>query len=100
MDRVVTLRYGVLNTRATIVRNLGDAITKGGREKIQEAAQATLADIAAYPDEFARILELVAAGQERSATGLMRDLSLRAGYISQDDVLDPIDDQMQEAMPQ
>jgi len=100
MDRVVTLRYGVLNTRATIVRNLGDAITKGGREKIQEAAQATLADIAAYPDEFARILELVAAGQERSATGLMRDLSLRAGYISQDDVFDPIDDQMREAMPQ
>jgi hypothetical protein len=30
----------------------------------------------------------------------MRDLSLRAGYISQDDVFDPIDDQMREAMPQ
>jgi len=100
MDRVVTLRYGVLNTKATIVRNLADAITKGSRQKVQEAANATIADIAAYPEEFARILDLVAAGQERSATQIMIDLSLRAGYISQDDVLDPIDDQMREAMPQ
>jgi len=100
MDRVVTLRYGVLNTQATITRNLLDALTKGKRKEIQEAAEATIGDIVAYPEEFARILDLVARGNEPGALSIMTAISARGVLVGLDDEIDPIDQQMMDLVPQ
>lgn len=99
MDRAVTLQFGVLNTRATIIRNLGDAVTKDMREKVAEAARVTMANIASDPEEFSRILTLLSQNQEESALDIMRKLTARGFYtaMGQDD---PIDQQMMDLVPQ
>jgi len=99
MDRAVTLQFGVLNTRATIIRNLGDAVTKDMREKVAEAARVTMANIASDPEEFSRILAMLSQNQEEGALDIMRKLTARGFYtaMGQDD---PIDQQMMDLVPQ
>jgi hypothetical protein len=99
MDRVITLRYGVLNTKATVYRNITNAITQGFRQEVQAAAKDTLTFMAAEPVEFDRVLALVANGQEESAMEIMTKWAVRsagAGYkIKQSN----LDQETQEALP-
>lgn len=99
MDRIVTLRYGVLNTKATVYRNILNAITKGATEDIQAAAKETLTFMTAEPVEFDRVLALVAKGQEETAMEIMTKWAVRsagAGYkIKQSN----LDQETQEALP-
>ena len=96
MDRVVTLRYGVLNTKATITRNLLDALTKGQREKIQKSALETLDLMIARPEEFARVLELVASGQDDTALQVMTQYMSKAVFTG---TTGSTDEQMDEMLP-
>ena len=80
MDRLITIKYGVLNPQATIMRNLGDALSKGKRKSIQEAANSIMNDRAANPEALADIMELVARGQDESAIKKMTKLAARPTY--------------------
>ena len=95
MDRVVTLRYGVLNTRATITRNLLKTLTASGVAKIQKSADDTFNMLAAYPNEFDRVLQLLANGQEKSALQIMNLYTARGFYLGSEST---VDDQMDEAL--
>ena len=80
MDRLITIKYGVLNPQATIMRNLGDALSKGKRKSIQEAANSIMNDMAANPEALADIMDLVARGQDESAIKKMTKLAARPTY--------------------
>jgi len=97
MDRVVTLRYGVLNTQATITRNLLKTLTASGVQKIQKSADDTFNMIAAYPNEFDRVLQLLAQGKEETALQIMNRYSARGLYLGAGD---DVDAQMQSALPE
>lgn len=106
VDRLITLRYGVLNTRATIARNISKALLKPSVDDIQRTAQEAMDILVAKPDEFDRMLRLTANGNDKEAMNLFgrlastvvdqTPLALRGAYLAQESV----DEQTQEALPQ
>ena len=98
-DRIVTLRYGVLNTKATVYRNIIDAITKGFRQDVQTAAKDTLTFMAAEPVEFDRVLALVAKGQDETAMEIMTKWAIRSAAAGKKIEESNLDQETQEALP-
>ena len=106
VDRLITLRYGVLNTRATIARNISKALLKPSVDDIQRTAQEAMDILVAKPDEFDRMLRLTANGNDKEAMSLFgrlastvvdqTPLALRGAYLGSESV----DEQTQEALPQ
>jgi hypothetical protein len=105
-DRLITLRYGVLNTKATIARNITKAVLKPLVDDIQKVAQETMDILVARPDEFDRMLQLVADGKDKQAMNLFgrmasfvsdqTPLALRGAYLGAESV----DEQTEKAIPQ
>ena len=95
-DRMITLRYGVLNTKATIARNLSKAVLKPYVDDIQSVAQETMDILVARPEEFDRMLQLIAKGKNKQAMNLFgrmasfvsdqTPLALRGTYLGAESV--------------
>ena len=98
MDRIITLRFGVLNTTATVTRNLVGALTAGYKGSVQEAAEQTIRFIAAEPLEFDRVLKLVAEGKDADAMQIMTYWASR-GALGGAKVRESTDEQTREALP-
>jgi len=93
VDRVVVLSLGVLNPKATIARNLGEAMTKGYREQLKVSADATFDLMVASPEKFNEIMQLLAKNNEEGAVSILSRHLARAGYGSF------MDEQTREALP-
>ena len=106
LDRLVTLRYGVLNTKATVVRNVLKTVLKPTIDDIQRAANETIDIMVAKPDEFDRIMQLTAKGKPKEAMSIfdrvakqvtdLTPLALRSAYRG----AEMVDEQTEKAMPQ
>lgn len=85
MDRFTVIMFGVLNPTATIVRNMSEAVTKGGRQAAQEATQAGIDMLVAYPDKFNAAMELVMRNELGGARDILGFALLRdtAGALSE-----------------
>jgi hypothetical protein len=106
IDRLITLRYGVLNTKATVTRNIVKTILKPTIDDIEDIAQETMDILVARPDQFDRMLKLVADGKDKKAMNLFgkmasfvsdqTPLALRGAYLGAESV----DEQTEKAIPQ
>jgi len=106
IDRLITLRYGVLNTKATVTRNIVKTILKPTIDDIEDIAQETMDILVARPDQFDRMLKLVADGKDKKAMNLFgkmasfvsdqTPLALRGAYLGSESV----DEQTEKAIPQ
>ena len=85
MDRFTVLMFGVLNPTATVVRNMSEAVTKNGRQAAQEATQAGIDFMVAYPDKFSAAMELVMRNELGGARDILGFALLRdtAGAVSE-----------------
>ena len=106
VDRLITLKFGVLNRQATVMRNVSKALLSGKIEDIQRVAQESIDILVARPEEFDRMLRLVAAGKEGEALTLygkvaqattdLTPLALRGAVLAQEG---DVDQQTEEALP-
>lgn len=93
VDRMVVLSLGVLNPKATIARNLGEAMTKGYREQIKFSSDAVFDMMVASPEKFNEIMQLLAKNNEKAGIQVLSEHLARAGWGSFTDV------QTREALP-
>jgi hypothetical protein len=92
VDRVVVLSLGVLNPKATVARNLGEALTQGYREQINRSANATFDMMVASPEKFNEMMQLLAEANEKGAVQLLTEHLGRSAYGSN------MDEQTREAL--
>ena len=93
MDRMIVVSLGVLNPTATVARNLSEAMTKGYRDGIQQAADETFDLMVANPAKFNEIMQLLAQNNEKGAKELWTIHLGRASYGTFQD------EQTREALP-
>lgn len=86
MDRFVVLGFGVLNPKATVIRNLGEAVTKEAREGLKQSNEEIFNMMIAYPQTFDEIMQKLAANNEKGALADISKHFARAGYGSYMDV--------------
>ena len=80
VNRAVTLTFGVLNPTATVARNISAAVTSGYADKVQASAFDALDMMIKEPDEFDRVLKLIAEGKEQEASNALASHFGRAYY--------------------
>ena len=74
-ERMITLRYGVLNTKATIAKNISKAVLTPVVDDIQLVAKETMDILVARPEQFDRMLQLIAKGKDKEAMGIFSSMA-------------------------
>ena len=80
VNRAVTLTFGVLNPTATVARNISSAVTSGYADKVQASAFEALDLMIKEPEEFDRVLRLIAERKEQEASNALASHFGRAYY--------------------
>ena len=96
VNRLNVVMFGVLNPTATVARNVSQAVSENYRKGIQADVLETLDLMIASPEEFDRVMSLVETDKVEEAVDLMSKHLGRGVYGAGL----PVDDQMNEAMPE
>ena len=96
VNRINVVLFGVLNPTATVARNVTQAVTENYRKGIQQDVLKTLDLMIADPDEFNRVMTLIEDDKVEQAIDIMSKHLGRGAYGAGL----PLEDQMEEAMPE